>query len=173
MQFGRRTRGGAAQHEPDCGAFATLGREAEWWQYHRAVSRGAIMTDVRDDDRLRAERRAFLEKCGRFSVVTPPVVTLMLTVGGGSEALATSGKTTTTTQTTTTQTTTTQTTTTPTKTIEKTVTLKPSTSFTSLPATSVPVSSIPISSVPGGALLEEDQTPTRLAMMLDSLGLMK
>jgi hypothetical protein len=36
--------------------------------------------DVRDDNRLRAERRAFLEKCGRFSVVTPPSVTLMLAV---------------------------------------------------------------------------------------------
>src|SRR6185503_17344851 len=92
---------------------------------------GVFMTDdVRDDNRLRADRRAFLEKCGRFSVVTPPVVTLMLAVSSSTEALATSAKTlTTTTLTTTTPTTTTNVTATKSVTttegsVTKTVTLK-------------------------------------------------
>jgi hypothetical protein len=47
--------------------------------------------DARDEDRLKAERRAFLEKCGRFAAVTPPVVTLMLAVSDKAKAqLATS-----------------------------------------------------------------------------------
>ncbi len=58
---------------------------------------GTIMTDnVRDDEAQRAERRAFLKQCGRFGVVTPPVVTLMFTVSDKAKAqLLTSGKTTT------------------------------------------------------------------------------
>jgi hypothetical protein len=55
--------------------------------------------DTRGDDRLRAERRAFLEQCGRFAVVTPPAVTLMLTVSDKAVAAA-SGRTTGTTTTT-------------------------------------------------------------------------
>ena len=48
------------------------------------------------DDKLKAERRAFLEKCGRFALVTPPVVTLMLAVSEKTttKALAASGPTT-------------------------------------------------------------------------------
>ncbi len=45
---------------------------------------------VTDDDKLRAERRAFLEQCGRFAAVTPPAVTLMLAVGDKA-AVAASG----------------------------------------------------------------------------------
>jgi hypothetical protein len=44
----------------------------------------------------KSDRRAFLQQCGRFAVVTPPVVTLMLSVGDKAIAgnLATSGATT-------------------------------------------------------------------------------
>ena|SRR6476646_733373 len=97
------------------------------------------MTDhVRDEERQRAERRAFLEQCGRFSVVTPPVVTLMLAVSGNTAALATSAKTTTTATTTTTPTTNTTSTTT-TKSLN----------------------------------LHQPEPIERLAMMIDSMGLMK
>ena len=73
--------------------------------------------DTHDDDELRAARRDFLLKCGRFAVVTPPVVSLMLTVGdkASAQGLATSPgkekKKTTTTKTTTNGTTTNGTTT--------------------------------------------------------------
>jgi hypothetical protein len=38
------------------------------------------------DEKSRADRREFLLKCGRFAVVTPPVVSLMLTVGDKARA---------------------------------------------------------------------------------------
>jgi len=62
-----------------------------------------------EDGRKKAERRAFLEQCGRFAVVTPPVVTLMLSVSdkSASAQLITSRANRTTTTTTTTITTTT------------------------------------------------------------------
>jgi hypothetical protein len=46
----------------------------------------------RDDDKSPPERRAFLEQLGRFAVVTPPVVSLMLAVAdkASAEDLATS-----------------------------------------------------------------------------------
>ena len=76
-----------------------------------------------NDERSKADRRAFLLQCGRFAVVTPPVVSLLLSVGdkAGAEDLETSGvkkkaSKTTTTQKTTTQKTTTQKTTTKTTT---------------------------------------------------------
>ena len=47
--------------------------------------------NARDGDQGKAERRAFLEKCGRFAVVTPPVISLMLAVSDKAAAqLATS-----------------------------------------------------------------------------------
>ena len=114
--------------------------------------------NLQDDDRQRAARRAFLEQCGRFSVVTPPVVTLMLAASGSTEALATSAKTTTlttttpTTTATTTATTTTATTKTTTETLTKTVTVTTKTISMKLFQTG-----------PTG----------QLAMMIDSMGLMK
>jgi hypothetical protein len=55
---------------------------------------------VSEEERQKVERRSFLEQCGRFAVVTPPLVSLMLTTGTKA-ALAASGKTTLTTTTTT------------------------------------------------------------------------
>src|SRR6186713_2400613 len=48
---------------------------------------------ARDHEWSKSDRRAFLQQCGRFAVVTPPVVTLMLSVGDKAIAgnLATSG----------------------------------------------------------------------------------
>jgi hypothetical protein len=37
------------------------------------------------------ERRDFIEKCGRFAVVTPPVIGLMLSADGRNYAQAMSG----------------------------------------------------------------------------------
>jgi hypothetical protein len=54
---------------------------------------------VSEEERQKVERRSFLERCGRFAVVTPPLVSLMLTTGTKA-ALAASGKTTLTTTTT-------------------------------------------------------------------------
>jgi hypothetical protein len=157
---------------------------------------GAIMTDnMKDDARQRAERRAFLEKCGRFSVVTPPVVTLMLAVSGGTEALATSAKTitpTTTLTTTTTPTTTTKTTIEKT-TIEKTTTIQTTTiqgstvtktlttgGTTATITVTDTVSKVPVPTTTtqtDGTLLllqtEPSDPSTRLAMIIDSMGLMK
>jgi len=124
-----------------------------------------LMTDeAREDDKQRSERRAFLEQCGRFAAVTPPVVTLMLTVSDKAKAgLLTSGaKTTTTAPITSTVTVTTRTTTTtaptPITTSTATTTASLATSLTQHKTESVPVPSGP---------------PERLAMMIDSMGLMK
>ncbi len=38
-----------------------------------------------------ADRRAFLAKCGRFAVVTPPAVTMLLSTSLSSQAIAQSG----------------------------------------------------------------------------------
>jgi hypothetical protein len=43
-----------------------------------------------------AGRRLFLEKAGRFAVVTPPAIALMLSAAGKARAQTTSGATTTT-----------------------------------------------------------------------------
>jgi hypothetical protein len=56
-----------------------------------------------DEERLKLERRSFLEQCGRFAVATPPVVSLML-ASGTKAALAASGSLTITTSATTTTT---------------------------------------------------------------------
>ncbi len=44
-----------------------------------------------EDEKLKLERRSFLEQCGRFAVATPPVVSLMLASSTGAKALTTSG----------------------------------------------------------------------------------
>ena len=57
--------------------------------------------DSRDSKKLETDRRNFLAQCGRFAAVTPPVVSLMLSVSDKAEGqeLATSGTTRTITQT--------------------------------------------------------------------------
>ena len=47
------------------------------------------------DDKLKTERRLFLEKAGRFAAATPPTVALMLSAGGVNRAQAQSSGTTT------------------------------------------------------------------------------
>ncbi|MGO4125089.1 hypothetical protein AB4Z01_11820 [Inquilinus sp. YAF38] len=37
------------------------------------------------------DRRAFLAKCGRFAVITPPAVTMLLSTSLSSQAIAKSG----------------------------------------------------------------------------------
>ena len=88
-----------------------------------------------NDEKSKADRRAFLLQCGRFAIVTPPVVSLLLTVRdkASAEDLETSGvkrkkktdETTTTKPTTTSKTTTHKTTTH--KTTTKTLTTKTTT----------------------------------------------
>lgn len=56
-------------------------------------------------DKLKSDRRLFLEKAGRFAVVTPPTVALMLSAAGVNRAQAQSAGTTSTTTTTVTTTT--------------------------------------------------------------------
>src|SRR5262249_17835219 len=105
--------------------------------------------DVRDDDELKAARRAFLLQCGRFAVVTPPVVSLMLTVGARAsaknlatspgrikESTTTATTTTLTRTTTTTPTTTATTTTTSTATTQTTTTTPTTTTQTATPSSS-------------------------------------
>ena len=48
-----------------------------------------------DRDKLKSERRLFLEKAGRFAAVTPPTVALMLSAAGINRAQAQSAGTTT------------------------------------------------------------------------------
>jgi Hint domain len=61
---------------------------------HYFINVVSMADDPRDDDRQRAERRAFLEQCGRFAAVTAPVVTLMLTVSDKAAASSTPSSTT-------------------------------------------------------------------------------
>ena len=124
--------------------------------------------DSHDNDKFKAQRREFLAQCGRFAVVTPSVVTLMLSVGdkGISKALAASPgrkkSTTSTTTTTTTHTTTTKTTT------KKTTTKGTTTATTTTRKTSF------ITKTLGGVLSDPGRKQdSSLAMMIDSLGLMK
>ncbi|WP_148287893.1 hypothetical protein [Rhodopseudomonas sp. B29] len=42
-------------------------------------------------DELDADRRKFLAACGKFAVVTPPVLTVLLSTSLSSEAVAQSG----------------------------------------------------------------------------------
>jgi len=100
-----------------------------------------------NDEKSKADRRAFLLQCGRFAIVTPPVVSLLLTVRdkASAEDLETSGvkrkkntDETTTTKTTTTHKTTTHKTTTKTLTTKTTATTPTtSTTITSTAPTSI------------------------------------
>jgi Hint domain len=89
--------------------------------------------NVRDEARQRAERRAFLEQCGRFAAVTSPVVTLMLTVSSDEASATTS-----TTTTTSTKTSTTSTKTSTTSTTTKTTTTHPTTTTITITPTPTP-----------------------------------
>jgi hypothetical protein len=158
--------------------------------------------DAHDAEKLKAARRDFLLQCGRFAVVTPPVVTLMLAVSDKASAkhLAASGITTetTTTQTTTTQTTTTQATTSATTTATQTTTTEgtttATTTVTTFPTTQTEITSVittttttvsitresitTVTTTTQGMLLEFDPSPrsaenSALAMVIDSLGLMR
>ncbi len=40
---------------------------------------------------MTGDRRAFLAKCGRFAVITPPAVTMLLSTSLSSQAIAKSG----------------------------------------------------------------------------------
>jgi hypothetical protein len=52
-------------------------------------------TDSTDADVIESpERRDFLDRCGKFAVVTPPAITLLLSTTLSSEAIAASGGTT-------------------------------------------------------------------------------
>ncbi|WP_064742071.1 hypothetical protein [Inquilinus limosus] len=44
-----------------------------------------------DTDGPTQDRREFLSKCGRFAVITPPAVTMLLSTSLTSEAIAKSG----------------------------------------------------------------------------------
>lgn len=44
-----------------------------------------------DPDSSKQNRRDFLSKCGRFAVITPPAVTMLLSTSLTSEAIAKSG----------------------------------------------------------------------------------
>jgi hypothetical protein len=138
-----------------------------------------MVGDSHDNYKLRAQRREFLLQCGRFAVVTPPVVTLMLSVDdkGMSKALAaspgrkatTTTRPTTTTKTTTKPTTTTKTTTRTTSQTTTTVTksVTTSTATTTTGTTSATFTTINELIGPG------PKQDSHLAMMIDSLGLMK
>jgi hypothetical protein len=49
------------------------------------------VNSVEDSDLSSQERRDFIEKCGRFAVVTPPTVALLLSATGRNYAQAMSG----------------------------------------------------------------------------------
>ncbi|WP_342239597.1 hypothetical protein [Inquilinus sp. OTU3971] len=48
-------------------------------------------SEPRGPDRSDQNRRDFLSKCGRFAVITPPAVTILLSTSLTSEAIAKSG----------------------------------------------------------------------------------
>jgi hypothetical protein len=48
-------------------------------------------TNSESDTSLDSDRRKFLAACGKFAVVTPPAVTLLLSTSLNSEAIAKSG----------------------------------------------------------------------------------
>lgn len=48
-------------------------------------------TEHQSIDNAVADRRKFLAACGRFSVVTPPAISLLLSTSLSSQAIASSG----------------------------------------------------------------------------------
>jgi hypothetical protein len=111
-----------------------------------------------DEERLKLERRSFLEQCGRFAVVTPPVVSLIL-AGGTKAALAASGGTSLTTKTS----------------ISTTTSITASTSITMSTSTSVTATTVPSTATATAAFLLHgpDGNESELAMVIDSMGVMK
>jgi hypothetical protein len=128
-----------------------------------------MIDEAGDGDSAESRRRAFLQQCGRFAIVTPPVVTLMLTVSDKAEA-ATSAKPTATPTTTTTPTATTHPTTTP-PTTTPTHKTTPTTGTSS--KTMMSSSAVPVSSFSASMNLYQTDPTGGLAMMIDSMGLMK
>jgi len=110
--------------------------------------------DMHDEEKSESDRRSFLQQCGRFALVTPPVVSLMLTVGekGVPQALAASGSK---------------------KHTETTGSKSTSASATSNTATSITnTTGTSITNTTG--LMDPGTKPhTDLAMVIDSMGLMK
>jgi hypothetical protein len=136
-------------------------------------------------DRLKADRRSFLEQCGRFAVVTPPVVSLMLATDSTRKALAASGRTTVTTATTATTFATITTTASPTTVTTAITTTSPTTitATTSVTFTTTAVTTDTIittdfvtTSLLGmmdGVRGNSNHTNSQLAMIVDSMAVMK
>ncbi len=105
---------------------------------------------IRGEDNRKAERREFLEKCGRFAAVTPPVITLMLAVSDKAKAqvVTSPGRLVTSAATTSTPTTT------------------PTTTTNSVTSPS------PVPSTPQGLLVPTDRTQD-LAMIIEGMGALK
>jgi hypothetical protein len=129
---------------------------------------------VSDEERQKLERRSFLEQCGRFAVVTPPVVSLMLTTGTKA-ALAASGRTTLTTTATTTSFATTTNVVTTTATSSATATVTTTTTSDSTTTTTVTVTDTVTDTATPFALrrVPDGSEQSELAMMIDSMGVMK
>ncbi len=126
-----------------------------------------------NDEKAKADRRAFLLQCGRFAIVTPPVVSLMLSVRDKANAddLETSGvekkttkptTTTRTTRTTTTRTTSTKTTTTTPTTKTTTTTPTTGTTFTTFTTPTTITTTVTLTSQTLGMLLRRSD-PARLS----------
>jgi hypothetical protein len=47
--------------------------------------------DKDDTNTTQSDRRAFLQKCGRFAIVTPPAISMLLSTSLTSNAIAKSG----------------------------------------------------------------------------------
>jgi hypothetical protein len=47
--------------------------------------------DNQDPKSNQSDRRAFLQKCGRFAIVTPPAISMLLSTSLTSDAIAKSG----------------------------------------------------------------------------------
>jgi hypothetical protein len=47
--------------------------------------------DNQDPKTSQSDRRAFLQKCGRFAIVTPPAISMLLSTSLTSDAIAKSG----------------------------------------------------------------------------------
>jgi hypothetical protein len=140
------------------------------------------MTDEdRDEDRRKAERREFLGKCGRFGVVTPPLITLMLAVSDKATAQVTSpakilpAPTTSATGTTATTATTGTTATTPTTRTSVTTGTTGTTATPPPPSSSIKTTPTQAtSSTPQGLRLDDPSSRTQdLAMIIDGMGVRK
>jgi hypothetical protein len=125
---------------------------------HRGYTGIQMTRDPDNGNKPKTDRRNFLAECGRFAAVTPPVVSLMLSVGEKAQAddLATSG--------------TTRTRTTRTRTYTTTK-ISVSTTPTSTSATSI--SSTVTNTEASLIEMPESERKKTLATVIDSMGLMK